>query len=154
MASEFEQAPAVLRRLPSRLLAQAAGHAERLVSDRLAEIDAHKWHFAVLAALAEHGPGSQSTLSRRTGIYRSDMVAVLNVLAERGFVERTPDSDDRRRNIVTVTEPGLRRLARLGEVLAESQDELLTPLTTADRTHLVQLLTRIVEHHNAARPWS
>lgn len=96
-------APARVRGLPSRLLAVNALHADRLVNDGLAAEGARKWHFAALTALTEGGPASQSDLSRRTGIYRSDMVAVVNELAERGLVERTPDPADRRRNVITVT---------------------------------------------------
>src|SRR6266511_3911047 len=65
--------PARLRRLPSRLLTQTAMHADRLVNEGLARADDRKWHYAVLAALQEFGPASQAALSRRTGIYRSDL---------------------------------------------------------------------------------
>jgi MarR family transcriptional regulator, lower aerobic nicotinate degradation pathway regulator len=41
----------------------------------------------VLVAL-QSGPASQATLSRRTGIYRSDMVAVINEPADPGHVDR------------------------------------------------------------------
>src|SRR6266540_6687737 len=77
--------PARLRRLPSRLLTQTAMHADRLVNEGLARADDRKWHYAVLAALQEFGPASQAALSRRTGIYRSDLVAVINELAGRGL---------------------------------------------------------------------
>ncbi len=83
--------PARLRRLPSRLLTQTAMHADRLVNEGLARADDRKWHYAVLAALQEFGPASQAALSRRTGIYRSDLVAVINELAGRGLIERAPD---------------------------------------------------------------
>ncbi|MFD0560691.1 MarR family winged helix-turn-helix transcriptional regulator [Kitasatospora saccharophila] len=98
--------PERLRAVPSRLLAGAAAAADRLVNDRLAAEDARKWHFAVLVALAETGPASQSELSRRTGVYRSDMVAVLNELADAGFLVRDPDPVDRRRNVVSLTPAG------------------------------------------------
>ncbi|MET7461172.1 MarR family transcriptional regulator [Nonomuraea sp. NPDC005501] len=88
------------RILPSLLVEQPREAGEQV---GLAQVDARKWHYAVLASLQEHGPGSQATLSRRTGIYRSDMVGVLNELAERGLVERMPDPDDRRRNVITIT---------------------------------------------------
>ena len=152
MSFEPYQAPAALRRLPSRLLGLAATQAERLVADGLAEIDARKWHFAVLASLAEYGPASQATLSRRTAIYRSDMVAVLNELADAGYVERALDPDDRRRNVITLTDAGHHRLAQLHTVLTGLQDDLLEPLSTTDREHLIDLLTRVLEHHATTRP--
>jgi hypothetical protein len=48
-------------------------NAERLVNEGLAGADARKWHYAVRVALQESGPASQATLSRRAGIYRSDL---------------------------------------------------------------------------------
>ncbi|WUE02568.1 winged helix DNA-binding protein [Nonomuraea sp. NBC_00507] len=38
-----------------------------------------------------------------------DVVAAIDELAGQGFVERTPDPDDRRRNMVTLTTAGERQ---------------------------------------------
>ncbi|WP_406459180.1 MarR family transcriptional regulator [Streptomyces sp. NBC_00876] len=143
-------ATARLRGLPSRLLGLTAAQADRLVGEGLAGADARKWHYAALVALLESGPASQATLSRRTGIYRSDLVAVINELAERGFVQRAPDPDDRRRNVITITESGRRHAQRLDALLAGVQDELLAPLSPAEREQLTGLLARILEHHTRA----
>ncbi len=145
-------APARVRGLPSRLLAVNALHADRLVHDGLAAEGARKWHFAALTALTEGGPASQSDLSRRTGIYRSDMVAVVNELAERGLVERTPDPADRRRNVITVTAEGRAHLRRLDTVVDAAQDALLAPLDADDRARLTDLLTRLLDHHERTAP--
>jgi DNA-binding MarR family transcriptional regulator len=142
--------PARLRRIPSRLLAMAAGYADRLVGSGLAGADAHKWHYAVLAALHDGGPASQAALSRRTGIYRSDMVAVLNELEDRGFVRRVPDPEDRRRNVISLTRAGDKQLGRLDKLIASLQEDLLAPLSAADREQLVELLSRLVDHHAQA----
>lgn len=139
--------PARLRSLPSRLLTHTAMYAERLVNEGLAGADARKWHYAVLISLRELGPASQATLSRRAGIYRSDLVAVINELADGGYVERTPDPDDRRRNVITITEPGRQHLRRLDKLLTTIQDDLLAPLNPSERDQLAHLLTRLLDHH-------
>jgi DNA-binding MarR family transcriptional regulator len=136
-----------LRHLPTRLLSLAAIQADRLVNEELARADARKWHYAVLATLDEFGAASQAELSARTGIYRSDLVAVINELAKRGLVERAPDPADRRRNVVTLTAPGRRQLLRLDEVIADVEDEVLAPLTATQREQLRRLLTTLVNHH-------
>ncbi|MFJ8532204.1 MarR family winged helix-turn-helix transcriptional regulator [Streptomyces sp. NPDC093591] len=142
------EAPDRLRRQASRLLSQLSTRSDRLINEGLADVDARKWHYAVLASLQDHGPGSQATLSRRTGIYRSDMVGVLNELAERHLVERAPDPDDQRRNIITISDRGRRHLRRLDKVLDDLHDELLAPLSPAERDQFVQLLTRLLDHHD------
>lgn len=136
--------PDRLRALPSRLLGLAAIRADRLVGDGLAAVGARKWHYAVLAALQEYGPASQSELSRQTGIYRSDMVAVLNLLAADGHVERASDPADRRRNVITITASGRRRLEHLDDLLADLQHELLAPLDDDERSELVRLLSLLI----------
>ncbi|ARZ72421.1 MarR family transcriptional regulator [Streptomyces sp. HU2014] len=142
--------PDRLRRQTSRQLSQLTARSDRLINDGLARVDARKWHYAVLASLQDHGPGSQAALSERTGIYRSDMVGVLNELAERDLVDRAPDPGDRRRNIITISPRGRRHLRRLDKVLDDLHDELLAPLNPAERDQLARLLTRLLDHHTPA----
>jgi DNA-binding MarR family transcriptional regulator len=138
-----------LGRSRTRLLSQVATRSDRLVNEALAEADARKWHYAVLATLEEFGPASQAELSERTRIYRSDLVAVINELTARGEVERAPDPSDRRRNVITLTTAGGRQLAELDRILADVEKQLLAPLSPADRDELTRLLTALAEHHGA-----
>ncbi|MGP3967687.1 MarR family winged helix-turn-helix transcriptional regulator [Streptomyces sp. 6N223] len=140
-----------LRNLRTRLLSQAAIHADRLVNEELGRADARKWHYAVLATLEEFGPASQAELSCRTGIYRSDLVAVINELAGRGHVERSPNPADRRRNVITLTQQGHRHLLGLDTLLAEAEDQVLAPLSPPERELLARLLAALVDHHGHAR---
>ncbi|MFH9606328.1 MarR family winged helix-turn-helix transcriptional regulator [Streptomyces sp. NPDC017448] len=139
--------PQRLRALPSRLTNQAALAANRIVDRALAEAGVRRYHYALLAASEEYGPSSQADLGRRTGIDRSDMVATVNDLAERRLLDRTPDPQDRRRNIVSITTAGRRELGRLDRLLAAAQDAFLAPLPPSDRQVLTDLLTRLVDHH-------
>jgi DNA-binding MarR family transcriptional regulator len=150
--SAGETTPVRLRALPSRLLGHTATYADRLVNDRLAAVDARKWHYAVLASLEEAGQASQALLSRRAGLYHSDLVGVINELADRGFVDRAPDTADRRRNVITITQQGRRQLRRLDKVVASVQDELLAPLNAAECAQLTKLLTRLLAHHSGPVP--
>ncbi|MEU6207988.1 MarR family transcriptional regulator [Micromonospora musae] len=136
-----------LRNLRTRLLSQAAMQADRRVNEELARADARKWHYAVLATLDEFGAVSQAELSDRTRIYRSDLVAVINELTAREQVERAPDPADRRRNLITLTPQGRRQLHKLDKLLADVEDEVLSPLTAAEREQLARLLTALVEQH-------
>ncbi|SMD16038.1 MarR family winged helix-turn-helix transcriptional regulator [Kibdelosporangium aridum] len=133
-----------LRNQPTRLLSMAAMHADRRVTEALATADARKWHYAVLATLDEFGPASQAELSDRTRIYRSDLVAVLNELTERGMVERAADPADRRRNVITLTERGKKQLIKLDTVLVDVQNEVFAPLSEREREQLTKLLTALL----------
>ncbi|THV20840.1 MarR family winged helix-turn-helix transcriptional regulator [Glycomyces paridis] len=146
----MEQTPARLAGKPTWLVTQLAVHAHRLSSEGFAEVGARGYHYRILSTLDEFGGSSQADLGRRSNMDRSDVVAAVNQLADLGFVERTPDPADRRRNIVTLTEAGARQLDRLDEVLGRAQDELLAPLAEEERATLVRLLTRTLEHHRNA----
>jgi DNA-binding MarR family transcriptional regulator len=142
-----DRAPARLRSKTSWLINQVALPANRLVAEGLAGADARRYHYALLAALDAAGPTSQADLSRRATVDRSDVVAAINELVEQGYVERSPDPSDRRRNVVSMTPAGRRRFHQLDRILTDVQDHLLAPLSARERTHLVSLLTRLVDHH-------
>jgi DNA-binding MarR family transcriptional regulator len=133
--------------LPSWLLSQAALHSQRLVADGFAAAGARGYHYRLLSTLDEIGPSSQAVLGRRSGIHLSDVVAALNELERDGFVSRSPDAADRRRNVVAITDAGRARLAELEEHVTAVQEELLAPLAADERAQLVALLTRLLAHH-------
>ncbi|WP_202880586.1 MarR family winged helix-turn-helix transcriptional regulator [Kribbella amoyensis] len=143
-----EQAPSVLKETPSWLLTQSAMHAHRIISEAFAAGGARGYHFRLLATLAEFGPASQASLGRRTGIDRSDVVAAINELAAAGFVDRSPDPEDGRRNIITLTTAGKRQQKRLAELVRKAQDELFAPLSAAERDQLSRLLGKVLSHHD------
>lgn len=153
---EPERAPRRLWGLPSWLLNQTAHQAHRVVMDQVAAAGMRKQHFAVLAAIDELGSPSQSQLVRALGIDGSDMVALLNELADAGLVERRRDEADRRRNLMALTPAGAEALATLSAHMDVAQDVLLAPLDADEREQLRVLLTRVLEHHRGragdARP--
>jgi MarR family transcriptional regulator, lower aerobic nicotinate degradation pathway regulator len=144
------QAP-LWRNLASRLLNQTAILVGRVVNEALAVEGAHRYQLAVLATLDAFGPISQAELCRRTNIDRSDMNAVVNALAAEGRVTRVSDPDDRRQNIVEMTETGKARFKRLRAGLAKAEDRALAPLAAADRRELLRLL-RILHDYHAVPP--
>jgi len=144
-----EQTPSVLLQTPSWLLTQSAAHAHRIITEAFAAGGARAYHFRLLATLVEFGPASQAALGRHTGIDRSDVVAALNELVADGYVDRTPDPADGRRNIITLTASGRRQHKRLAALVERAQDEIFAPLTPADRARLTALLGRLLAHHQA-----
>lgn len=143
----MENIPSRLTGKPSWLITRLSAHAHRLSTDAFAQAGARGYHFRILAALDEFGQASQADIGRRTDMDRSDVVAALNELADHGFIERSPDPDDRRRNLVSITRAGIRQLSRLDRELDAAQDTLLEPLSKQERRDLTALLTRLLEHH-------
>lgn len=146
-AADRQATAARLWNLRTRLLSMAAIQSDRLVNEKLARAGARKWHYAVLATLDEFGPASQAELVSRTGIYRSDMVTVINELADRELVKRSPNPADRRQNVITLTRQGQRQLLKLDKLLSEAESDVLAPLTLPEREQLARLLAVLVQHH-------
>jgi MarR family transcriptional regulator, lower aerobic nicotinate degradation pathway regulator len=138
--------PSRVMEKPTWLISRVYAHSHRLLAEGFAAANARGYHYRLLAALEEFGPASQAALGRRTGIDRSDVVAALNELAGRGLIKRSPDPDDGRRNVITITPAGTEQLGTLDQVLAGVQEKLLAPLSAADRRQLIGLLARLLDH--------
>ncbi|GAA1507586.1 MarR family winged helix-turn-helix transcriptional regulator [Nocardioides humi] len=128
---------------PTWLLSRANARAQGLLGEAFAAAGVRGYHYRLLAALEEHGPSSQADLGRATGIDRSDVVATLDDLVGWRLARRDPDPADRRRNVVTLTRAGGRRLVELDGVLDGVQEAVLEPLTRSERRTLLALLARL-----------
>jgi DNA-binding MarR family transcriptional regulator len=142
-----EQTPTALTQLPSWLLTQSAAQAHRIVAESFAAGGARGYHFRLLATLVEFGPASQAELGRRSSIDRSDVVAALNELEAEGYVERSPDPADGRRNVITITTAGKRHYRRLTNLVGKAQEEIFAPLSATDRTRLTAILGKLLAYH-------
>jgi DNA-binding MarR family transcriptional regulator len=101
-------------------------------------------HYRLLAAIEEWGPSSQADLSRSTGLDRSDVVGLLGELEEAGLVKRKVDPANKRRNIVSITAGGKRKLATLDRVVDTVQDQVAAPLSESERRQLRKLLRKLL----------
>ncbi|WP_353114189.1 MarR family transcriptional regulator [Microbacterium sp.] len=105
---------------------------------------------AVLAALRTHGRHTVTALAERERVTPPSMSAMVNGLEEQGYVQRTPDEDDRRRVQVEITEKGAEVVAgtirERDELLAGMLAELdLSPDEVALLGEASALMRRLVE---------
>ncbi|MFH8774046.1 MarR family winged helix-turn-helix transcriptional regulator [Streptomyces sp. NPDC017958] len=132
-----------IRALPSWILGRAAARGRSLVAGALAAEGMKMWHHVVLSAVRDLAPVAQADLGRSVGLDPKDLVGVLNDLQSAGLVVRAPDLKDRRKNAVSLTDDGARLLTRCEKAAREANDELLAPLSTAERDQFMGLLIRI-----------
>jgi DNA-binding MarR family transcriptional regulator len=103
------------------------------------------WH-DVLATLRRTGPPYQLRPSDFTGslmLTSSGATKRLDRLERAGLVERTPDPDDRRGVIITLTEAGHELIDRVTEAHMANEARLLEGLTPAERNRLAALLRKL-----------
>ena len=104
---------------------------------------------AALARLDRGGPATAAALARLEQISPQSMGATLSSLESRALVQRTPDPEDGRRVILSITEPGLqvlrdRRNART-ERLAEALSSTFTGAELEQLMAVAPLLERLAQ---------
>ncbi len=114
---------------------------------QLAELELHKGDWGVLSELALHSEDECSTPSRLAdviGVSPSTMTHRLDLLVERGLVQRTQDPDNRTRMKIKLTRSGrdLFRRAILDADVTES--EVLGALNARERHQLADLLEKVL----------
>ena len=131
---------------------QVAGRFARMVSDRLGYLLKHVLarlteaqtkalaphglngrDLAVLSAVASGEPLSQLEVASRLRVDRTSIGDLLDGLEDRGFVERRRSPEDRRRNVVVLTELGESTYATAERIRLEVEREFLAPLRDGER---------------------
>jgi DNA-binding MarR family transcriptional regulator len=97
----------------------------------------------VLLFLDGREPESQQQAAARMGIDRTTMVGLLDSLEGKGLIARRPDTGDRRRNVVVLTDAGQAKLREATEASDAAERELLTTLSEREAEQLRALLARI-----------
>ena len=101
----------------------------------------------MLAALRRAGAPyelSPGRLLRATLVTSGTMTNRVDRLADRGFVERHPDPDDRRGVIVRLTREGKAAVDGAFTALIDAEKALLAELPAADQKALAGLLRRLL----------
>jgi DNA-binding MarR family transcriptional regulator len=99
---------------------------------------------AVLIAIDDQVPQSQQEVARRLAVDRTTMVALVDELESKGLVERRPAADDRRKNVVALTDPGRATLSRALRATEAAEKEFLAPLPAAEAAAFRHMLRGLV----------
>ncbi len=142
--SDDEGLPPALSERLGYLLGQAHLAHRRIAEVPLARLRLGVKEFGALMVLADEGPLSQQRLGVRMRVDRTTMVAVVDELERRGFVERERNRKDRRAYALRATSQGRRVLGHANEVAERAEAEFLAPISVADRMRLKELLRRLI----------
>jgi len=125
------------------LLRKVSSASFNAFSEVVGEYGLHPMHFGMLSIIQAEEPISQQDLSGRTGIDPSTMVARMDVLVDRGLVERPRSVDDRRNYEIRLSAAGRKLLKELRGKAKEHGEQFFAPLTAAEREQLHELLAKL-----------
>ena len=117
------------------------------------EVGLNHARYAILVTLAGQGEGSvtMTELARIAGLSRSRLSHALDSLEERGWVERTSCSTDKRTLSATLTPAGREMLRTAAPVHVQQVRELvLDPLDDEERAELRTILEKLLPGVTAA----
>lgn len=115
---------------------------EALNVSALAPLGIDPRELGVMFLIGDHRPTSQEQSAQRLGVDRTTMVALIDTLERKGLVTRHPDADDRRRNVVELTDAGREVLRHATKASDEAESAFLSPLTAAAADNLRAALQR------------
>jgi DNA-binding MarR family transcriptional regulator len=125
------------------LLSQIGGQSSKAWTERLDRLGLEPREVMLFRFVALAEGRSQSEVARAIGLPASRIVALVDRLEERGWVERRTSSDDRRTHALHVTPSGHALIAQIAAVSAEHEADLARGLTTEEQATLLKLLGRI-----------
>lgn len=91
-------------------------------------------------------PGiSQKELAGAIVLKKSAMTKVVNHMEEQGLIERRKTGSDKRFNSLHLTPEGQKRYEGLVSKMITRQDEILSPLSSAERALFFEMMWRLID---------
>ena len=116
-------------------------HAAIFARDIAINLTPTQW--AALAKLNETGPCSQNQLGRLTAMDVATIKGVIDRLTARGLTETSPDPQDGRRLLISLTRAGQEMAEKAAPNALAISRETLAPLDTKERETLIGLLNKL-----------
>jgi DNA-binding MarR family transcriptional regulator len=94
----------------------------------------------IILTLLEKGPMTQAELIDHTRLQPSAMSKAIDVMEQKGYLQREIDLADRRRMVISLTKDGRKKLDALREMMLSRLVESLEDLSAADRVTVYNAL--------------
>ncbi|MEI8411950.1 MULTISPECIES: MarR family winged helix-turn-helix transcriptional regulator [unclassified Kribbella] len=111
----------------------------------LAEHEVSMWGYSVLTALDDTPVRTQAALAEAIGADKSRIIGTLDELQDAGLIERTPDPNDRRVRLLSITPKGRRVRRSVRKGIRAHEDRMLAALPPADRQTFLRALRTLYD---------
>lgn len=109
----------------------------------LAAHDVSMWGYVVLSALDKSPIRTQAALAEAIGADKTRIIATLDELQQRGFIERRPDPEDRRVRLLEITPAGRKAKNVMQIEIQRGEERWLSQLTAEERNVFLRVLQRL-----------
>jgi len=134
---------------PGQLIRRLNQIAQGLFQEEAGQVGLTSVQYAALAMVREVPGIDQVRLSSLIAFDKTTIVKVLDRLVDKGLVTRTRSPEDRRSNLLHVTDNGLKLLKQIEPLLDRSDKRIVAPLSPDEQRQFMSLLTRLVQVNNA-----
>ncbi len=98
------------------------------IREMLAETGITEQQWRVLRVLAEHGPQSSSTLASRASLLFPSLTRIAQTMHAKGLITLSRDEEDRRRQMISITDEGQKiiddKADQAAEIVADLKQRL------------------------------
>lgn len=122
---------------------RAAWKVRQFYAEKLAGVGLLPNQHAILSTLNELGPCHQKALAARVVLDPGDIVAYLDSLQKARYIERNRDPEDRRRQIVSITDEGRALLVEADRALDDVESAVFGALSPERRALLTEATATI-----------
>jgi DNA-binding MarR family transcriptional regulator len=117
----------------------------------LADHEVSMWGYSVLTALDETPVRTQAALADAIGADKSRIIGTLDELQDAGLITRTPDPDDRRVRLLSITPKGRKVRRSVRKDIRAQENCMLAALPPADRQAFLRALQVLSDRRRAER---
>lgn len=104
--------------------------------------------YGLLTILSGNPDSDQISLAQALGIDRTNVADVLSRLAQRGLIERTRSTQDKRMVLARLTQQGEKLVAAMHPAMSRAQERLLDTLGDKEREAFLATLLKLLEANN------
>jgi DNA-binding MarR family transcriptional regulator len=117
----------------------------------LSPLGLHVGQEAVLQALEQHGPLSQSQIAERIGCEAPSVTGMVKKLEANGLIQRQRSKQDNRNVIVALTDEGRSMIKQLEPVWLELGRLTVSNCSALEIDHLLTILPKLADHLTRVR---
>jgi DNA-binding MarR family transcriptional regulator len=125
---------------PGFLLRRAHQISAAVFENACASVALTQAQYGALMVLAHEPKIDQSRLARALAFDKVTVLRVLRGLQERGLIQRSVSASDKRQMEVKLTAAGRRLLEKSQALAHDAYEQLMSPLSLAQRAQLIELL--------------